>query len=111
MKTKIKFLALDIISSVLLGLSFATLLLPFVLYFGLHADNDAYIQIMKWGGDKTWVLAQLNMEQMLRLEWLVLPALLAIAGFGLRYFLWSGFPLPLQSRRKISEDHPSKARA
>jgi hypothetical protein len=110
MQKKINFLVLDTVSSVLLGLGFATLLLPFVLYLGLHADNDAYIEVVKWGGGKTWVLAHLNVEQMLRLEWFVSAALLVIASFGLRYLLWNGFPSPMQSQGKANEEGTSKAR-
>ena len=98
MQNKIKFLVLDIILSVLLGLSIITLVLPFVLYLGLQADNDSYIEIAKWGGASKWVLAHFDMRHMLGWEWFALSALFIIISFGLWYQGRYGFPTHVESK-------------
>ena len=103
MQDKIKFLALDIVLSVLLGLSITTLVLPFVLYLGLQADNDSYIEIAKWGGASKWVLAHFDMRQMLRWEWFALSALCIIISFGLWYQRRYGFPTHMESNETTKQ--------
>jgi len=103
MQSKSKFLILDIILSVLLGLSITTLVLPFVLYLGLQADNDSYIEIAKWGGASKWVLVHFDMRQMLRWEWFALSALFVIISFGLWYQRRYGFPRHIESKETTKE--------
>lgn len=107
MQKKISFFVLDTLSAVLLGLGIAILLLPFALYLGLHADNDSYIEIVKWGGGKTWALAQLHMVQMLRWEWFILPIVLIIVGYALRRL--PGYSFPPGLRSQVSGDSVSQA--
>ncbi len=79
-RKKISLLFLDISSAVLLGLGVAILLLPFVLYLGLGADNDAYIEIAEWGGGKVNIFAHLDMVWMFQIDYLLLPAVPIITG-------------------------------
>ncbi|NLG42169.1 MAG: hypothetical protein GX547_02910, partial [Phycisphaerae bacterium] len=71
MKKKINLLLLDIASAMLLGLGVALLLLPFTLYLGLGADNDAYIEIAEWAGGNINILAHLDMVRMFRVDYLL----------------------------------------
>jgi len=110
MRKRIGLLILDVASAVLLGLGVAILLLPFVLYLTLGADNDAYIEIAEWAGGKRNVLAHLELVWMFGLEYLVLSAVPIIIGLVLRWLLWRSFAPLSQSPQEAEMGHVSEAR-
>lgn len=100
MRKRIGSLFLDIASAVILGLGIAVLLLPLVLYLGLGADNDAYIEIAEWAGGKPNILFHLGLQRVFRVGFLLWPAFLIITGLALRWLLWRWLRVVSPSRVK-----------
>ncbi len=88
MRSRIGFLFLDMASAAFLGFGILLLLLPFALYLGFHADDAAYIELAKWGGNKIGILAHWDLANIFQVNYLLFPTVALLAAFLLRWPVW-----------------------